>query len=229
CATKFLNAGGDFSPEYFARITPKEFAEIFSDDNGPIVFPDLETRYQLTRAYGEFFFEMRASPLDGLEDTNASKLPLKIFLEKTVIIPGYREDPLLKKNVLLAMALANRPEHFLKVGPDEEWPPIVDYHLMRLPLRLGLVRLDEYEEQENVSRLWVDEKTENKIRTTVYYTMLSLIAESGKTMAFVDHLLWSGRKYCPEMTEPECLKCIFCDVCEKHTELFQPVFRTTAY
>lgn len=229
CAIKFLNAGGNFSPEYFARITPKEFAEIFSDDNGPIPFPDFEIRYKLTRAYGEFFYEMRASTIDGLEDTNVSKRPLKIFLEKTIIIPGYGDDPFLKKNTLLALVLANRPEHFLKVGPEEKWPPVVDYHLMRLALRLGLVEIDEYDTPENTERLWTEERMENKIRMDTYYAILALVNESGKTMSFVDHLLWSGRKYCPEMTEPECSKCVFCDVCEKHTKLFQPVFRTTAY
>ncbi|MEK7566914.1 MAG: hypothetical protein AAB527_02155, partial [Patescibacteria group bacterium] len=184
CATKFLNAGGDFSPEYFARITPKEFAEIFSDDNGPIVFPDFEMRYKLTRAYGEFLCRTGISPLDGIENVNKYERPLEMFLEGTGIFPGapgYIGDPLLKKNTLLAMALANRPEHFLKVGPDEEWPPIVDYHLMRLALRLGLIELDPLVAKVIIERVWVNEETENEIRNAVFFAVGAVIAESGKT------------------------------------------------
>jgi len=248
CCTKYLNAGGSFEPEQFAKVTPKELARIFSDDNGPILFPDFETRYQITRKYGQAFLSLKITPeqiLNGpfrlahphfeervpLCHVNSSQTPLNDFIGLTAeYIPGYDKDPLCKKNTLLAMALANRPEHFLKIRPDEKWPLIVDYHLMRLALRLGVVELDPLVVKATIEeRVWVNEQTEGEIREAVYLAIDAIISESGKSMSFVDHLFWSGRKYCPEMTEPECRKCVFCDVCEKHTKLFQPVFRTTAY
>ncbi len=56
-----------------------------------------------------------------------------------------------------------------------------------------------------------------------------LIEKSDRPMFFVDEKMWMGRKYCPEMTVPECEKCIFTSVCKKRVALFQPVTRTTAY
>ena len=56
-----------------------------------------------------------------------------------------------------------------------------------------------------------------------------VIRESGHAMSFIDEKMWSARRYCPEMTMPNCPECVFSEVCKKRTELFQPIFRTTAY
>ena len=37
------------------------------------------------------------------------------------------------------MILSERPERWLRAAPAEQLPPIVDYHLQRMCLRLGLV------------------------------------------------------------------------------------------
>ena len=70
---------------------------------------------------------------------------------------------------------------------------------------------------------------EELIRKTVYAAIDELITNSGAGMAEIDWMFFSGRKYCPEMTLPECEKCMLNTLCKKNTELFQPVFRTTFY
>ena len=127
------------------------------------------------------------------------------------------------------MILANRPEKFLKVEPDESWPPIVDYHLMRVALRLGLISLTLLEWHRLVRRVWVDDFREEKIRRATFDSIRKIIELSGKPMSEIDFLMWDARRYCPEMTIPDCPKCVFNDVCQKQVELFQPVFRTTNY
>jgi endonuclease III len=127
------------------------------------------------------------------------------------------------------MVLANRPEKFLKPAPDTKWPVIVDYHLMRLALRLGLVKLDEPERSLIEGRKWLTPGQEDVIRNLVCQAVWNVILYSGKPMSEVDAVMWSAREYCPEMKEPDCGKCLLADVCEKHTKLFQPVLRTTAY
>jgi len=52
---------------------------------------------------------------------------------------------------------------------------------------------------------------------------------SGKSMGAVDWFFFGARRRCPEMTEPECAVCPVDPVCGHHTELFQPVMRTTFY
>ncbi len=49
--TLFYRDAAAFEPFNLAKISPQKFAEILSDDNGPIIWPDFETRFKMTRAY----------------------------------------------------------------------------------------------------------------------------------------------------------------------------------
>lgn len=218
-----------FVPDKLAALNSEKFASIFSDDSGPILFPDFEERFKITRDYAKWFKEHHTSPGKIVYDTNKGKYPLKEFLSITSKIPGYDQDKLQKKNLLLAMVLANRPEKFLNVADKEKWQPVIDYHLMRVSLRLGLVDLDDGQVAENIQRRWVQGGTEKDIRGKTKLAINALIKKSGKSMPEMDSILWMARKYCPEMEEPDCSKCIFTDVCKKRIKLFQPVFRTTNY
>ena len=71
------------------------------------------------------------TPQDLVAQANASASPLYTFLQSLTHIGGYKEDPLQKKSVLLAIILSERPERFLKPAPHEVMPPIIDYHLQR--------------------------------------------------------------------------------------------------
>ncbi len=221
-----------FEPKRLAAISPEELSrKIFFDDNGPVIWPDFETRFRNSRAYGRWFIGNDTSPSQILAEANRAGEPLKDFLRQLRPIPGYEhtQDVFKKKNLLLAMMLSNRPERFLKVTDPENWKPLVDYHVMRLCLRLGTVELDEEEREINRQRLWTSARSEMRIREASCEAVKRIIRQSGRPMPFVDDKLWQARRYCPEMAEPECLKCSFGNVCEKRVELFQPVFRTTAY
>lgn len=216
-----------FNRENLAKLEYYEFIEWLPEKYG---FQDLMTRYRMAVDYGNWDACSLGFPPGGIVRlVNGLGGPLTGFLGLTPSVPGYDKDPLLKKNILLAMILANRPEKFLKVEPEEKWSPIVDYHLMRVALRLGLVSLNLIEYDQLKRRVWVDAWMENQVRKVVFDAIRLVIKLSGWSMSKIDFLLWSARKYCPEMTEPDCPKCIFSDVCQKRTELFQPVFRTTNY
>lgn len=224
-----------FEPARLAEIKPGELATIFSDDNGPIPFPDFEERYKMTREYGRWFSENYMgitpplTPSAIVRRANNSSLGLDSFLAMMMHVHGFNEDMLHKRQLLLAMVLANRPERFLIINDPDRWDPIVDYHLMRVSLRLGLVVPTVVEKWSLEERKWVSASIESDIRTKVKHAAEKLILLSGRPMSFVDEKLWMARKYCPEMEKPDCPKCVFYEVCEKHIELFQPVFRTTAY
>lgn len=229
CVKALYKDEKQYEPNRLIEIKPAELARIFSDDNGPIPWPDFEKRFQMTRAFGKWFVRERKTPIWIVNEANDSEKPLQCFLTWLRIIPGYNRDLAEKKNLLLAMALANRPEKFLNVKDPENWRPIVDYHLMRVSLRMGLVELNKEEKRENKERKWTDYFTEREIRWAVYNAVLELIAESGRPMSFIDKTMWMGRRYCPEMTAPECTKCLFDSVCKKRVELFQSIIRTAAY
>ncbi len=220
-----------FDPNNLASMSKEKLAhEVFIDDNGKIPFQDFDKRLEITRAYGQWFEEHQTNPKKLVETSNNTDTPLKSFLDTVQTIPGFSQDPLAKKSLLLAMSLANRPEKFLNVKDPENWQPVVDYHLMRLSLRMGLVEINDSSERDtNENRQWTSAESEHLIRKAVYEAVQELIQLSGKPMSLVDSVMWMARRYCPEMTEPECPKCIFSIPCKKDTKLFQPVLRTIDY
>lgn len=219
-----------FTPEYLKKITPQELAMIFSDHNGPIIWPDFETRFKMTRAFGEWFINKKTNPNKLVASANSQKKSLLYFLDLLSCIPGYNRDYLKKKNMLLAMVLANRPERFLKVNDSESWQPIVDYHLMRLGLRLGIIEIEDGEILRQIrNREWASIYVEREIRCATYRAVQEIIRQSGRAVSFVDEKMWAAREYCPEMGTPDCSKCAFDFVCAKRVDLFQPVLRTTNY
>lgn len=249
CMRAFNRRDTIFVPHNLASLSDKEYKEIiFADDNGTIPFHDIEERITMSREYGTHLDEtygdmtmlLIASNKEGIQGcfpwesdrrfAQARQPPLQYFLSASRNIPGYNTDRWQKKNLLLAMAMTNRPERFLSVEPDDKrWNPVVDYHLMRLALRTGLVLLDPEYRDDNIKRKFVTESVEEDIRMHVGAAFKALINRSGRTMAEIDNLFWSGRRYCPEDRPVKCEPCALNAVCAKDKELFQPVFRTTAY
>lgn len=229
CMQAFLRDPEQYMSARLADIMPEELSHILSDERGPVPFPDFEARFQLTRAYGECA-KSRGGVEAALSRANVAQDSLFTFLKESQYLSGY-QDPLRKKSLLLAMTLMNRPEHFLTVRDPEHWQPIVDYHLMRLALRTGMVQvLDPGLRATLAARAWVrDSVMEERIRQATSEAVQGVVSISGKPIDVVDHLFWRARQYCPEMEEPQCEKCVLKDVCEKNRELFQPVFRTTNY
>ncbi len=218
-----------FNPNKLAKLEYDEFIKWLPEKYG---FQDLADRYKMTVKYGQRFlsFQKLSQSLETLvQVVNEYVDSLGAFIDISNSIPGYDQDPLYKKNFLIAMILASRPEKFLKVSPEEKWPPIVDYHLMRVALRLGLIELSLIEYDQLIRRVYVDSWTEAQIRKATFDAIEMAISLSGKPMSEVDFLFWSARRYCPEMMKPDCSKCCFDDVCKKRVQLFQPVLRTTNY
>ncbi len=118
----------------------------------------------------------------------------------------------------------------MKFGKDEQVEPVIDYHLMRSCLRVGLIDiLDEGLKTKLINRELVSTDEEWAIRRTAYRAIEQVIALSGKTTGAVDWFFFGARKRCPEMSEPECDVCQINAVCAHRKEMFQPVLRTTFY
>ena len=217
-----------WAPERLAAIRPAELQQLLCDDSGT-QWPDFDVRLELTRSYGQWLVDSGRTPAGIVAEANATTKPLEAFLRILRLESPFGRDSYEKKALLLAMALTNRPERFLRPSAEDSWAPIVDYHLMRVALRLGLVDLNTEEQDFSVRRAWMNEFQEGHIRGHVWQAVSSLIRESGLAMSTIDETLWMARKYCPEAEEPTCAKCLFESVCAKRTKLFQPVFRTTAY
>ena len=209
---------------------PLLFDLLCVDDTGSCPIPDVGSHRALQQAYGATI-----GPLGGIEAiivrVNASPDPLAAFLETLKTIPGFGEDPLAKKANLLALILANRPERFLDLRGPSSIAPIVDYHIMRTTLRTGCVKINDVDLLERLeSRQWVSPESEGGIRIAARDAIDRLCTVSGLDVGAVDGFLFNlGRTLCLETEDPKCDLCPIAEACARKVDLFQPIFRTTAY
>lgn len=219
-----------FSPARQAALTQVELAEVFRCDDGTNPMPAFELHLEIARVYGQDMLSLRWTPQEILSAVAASTQPRGALLARLAHVGGYKEDPLRKKAMLLALILEQRPEQFLRPAPGEAEPPVIDYHLMRSCLRIGLIEIHDAALRERVIRREeLVAEDEWAIRSAAYRAIQYVQNESGRSMGAVDRFFFGARQRCPEMTEPECLRCPVDPVCAHHKELFQPVFRTTFY
>ena len=226
-----LESDADFcSPERQANLSRAELLEIFKADDGTDPMPALDLHLEMANAYGGDMLALRLTPEVVLQQAGASPTPLRTLISILDKIGGYKEDPLRKKSGLLALILNQRPEAFLTFADGEQVEPVIDYHLMRSCLRVGLVDiLDADLKTKITNRELISPADEWAIRLTAYRAIEQVVELSGKSTGAVDWFFFGARKRCPEMTDPECSLCQIDSVCAHRKELFQPVLRTTFY
>jgi ribokinase len=218
------------TPQRQAALTADELAERFRSDRGDNPLPAFELAVQMARGYGHDMTTLGWTPADILARANANQTPLRAFLMQLDHIGGYKEDPLRKKAALLAIILQQRPERFLRSDPAEPAPPIIDYHLQRSCLRIGLVDvLDAALRDRLVARRLLAPADEWAVRSACYVAIELVQSGSGHNMGAVDWFFFGARRRCPEMTEPDCPHCPVDPVCAHLKDLFQPVIRTSFY
>ena len=219
-----------FAPTALAAMGNGQLSDLFRADNGTNPLPMWPEHLALIRGYAEWYISRNQEPADVLRRAAAAPKPLYALLTALAEIPGYAEDPLQKKAMLLAIVLENRPERFLKVSDPESAVPIIDYHLQRSAVRTGLVRVgDPALRKKLAARELLDQADEERIRAATYEAIEKLMARSRLSAAAVDWFFFQNRTRCPETVEPDCPACPVQPFCARETRLFQPVFRTTAY
>jgi sugar/nucleoside kinase (ribokinase family) len=217
-----------------ARMATDEglLEQICAADDGRCPLPDAASHRSLHRACGAALRDRFPGGWRSIvEQANATDAPVASLLATLATLPGYAEDPLAKKANLLAIMLAGRPEAFLRADDPASIAPIVDYHLMRGCLRTGCVRIVDPElDARLAARGWVDGVEEAAIRAASFDAIRGLVERSGRTMAEVDASFFArGRRVCLEVEPARCDTCGIAEACVGRADLFQPVFRTTAY
>lgn len=212
-----------------ARLRWQDVEAWFRDDDHKIPMPVLANHVQLAQQYGRDLWQLGWEPAELVRQAREQPRPVTWLLQRLDLIPGYREDPLRKKSMLLVVALLNRPEHFLDAD-ESELAPIIDYHLMRSCLRTGLVRVvDPLLRERLVARKLLTPAEEWAVRVACYDAVRTLARLSGQSLAAIDWFFFGARRRCPEQEAPQCSACPVDPVCRHDIDLFQPVLRTTAY
>ena len=202
--------------------------QLAADDDEWNAYPDPDVRAALAAAYGRTMTALGLDPSAVVAAASVSPRPLHALLRLLDHVGGYREDPWRKKAALLGVILRQRPEHFL--AGDDDAPPIVDYHVQRTALRTGMVEVhDPALHAALVARREIGADDEAAVRLATFDAVQLLATESGRPMGAVDWFLFQMRHRCPEMSVPDCASCPASPTCVRRVELFQPVFRTTAY
>ena len=216
-------------PAAQSTLSMADLLAVLRDDNGQDPMPAMEMHLAAARRYGTDMLALELTPTSLLESVNSSATPVASLLQQLDCVGGYKEDPLRKKSALLAIMLRQRPESFL-IDRGDDAPPIVDYHVMRSCLRIGLLDLrdDDLREQLEVRAL-LSPADEWAVRSAAYRAVEQLLEKSGKSMGAVDWFLFQARQRCPEMTEPDCSECTVDPICLHRKDLFQPVIRTSFY
>ena len=102
---------------------------------------------------------------------------------------------------------------------------------MRLCLRTGLVSIADTDLYRRLSeRRWVDLQEELAIRQATGRAILGLVEQTGRSVGDIDGLFFKlGRSVCLETEAARCDECPLEPDCAQQTNLFQPIYRTTAY
>ncbi|MEZ4767636.1 MAG: carbohydrate kinase family protein [Caldilineales bacterium] len=213
-----------------AALDEPALAALLRDDTGRQPMPALDLHLAQARAYGRDMAALVWSPASLVAAAQSSPQPLRALFSSLDQIGGYKEDPLRKKSGLLALILQQRPERWLQPAAGETFPPVIDYHLMRSCLRIGLIDVTDHSLQGVLQeRLLLQPADEWAVRLAAYEAVETLTFLSGRSMGAVDWFFFNARRRCPEMTEPECSRCAVDPVCAHRKGLFQPVLRTTFY
>ena len=217
------------TPEGQAGLTKTDMLAVLRADDGTDPMPALDMHLSMAQQYGRDMLALDLTQQSIAEEVNASTSPLRTLFCILDHVSGYKEDPLRKKAGLLAIILQQRPEAFL-ASSEEEMPPVVDYHVMRSCLRMGLIDVaDDSLAARLVGRQLLSATEEWAVRISAHAAIEQVVAESGKSMGAVDWFFFQARQRCPEMREPRCEECPVDPACAHRKELFQPVRRTSYY
>jgi sugar/nucleoside kinase (ribokinase family) len=217
------------APEAQATLSAADLLAVLRDDDGHDPMPAIDMHVAAARSYGTDMLALGLTASSILEAANASAVPVANLVQQLDHVGGYKEDPLRKKSALLAIMLRQRPETFL-VDRGDDAPPIVDYHVMRACLRIGLLDVvDDDLRGQLERRVLLSTNDEWAVRSAAYRAVEQLLEKSGKSLGAVDWFLFQARQRCPEMSEPDCTACVVDPICQHRKTLFQPVIRTSFY
>jgi len=186
-----------FDPGTAAGTSYAEMEKVldFSDRGLWISDKDLYWRWQLHRGLGRH--------ISTIPDFSFANMRIA-FLE------GFNYDPFEKKANLLRMILACRPERFVD---NCQYGPVVDYHVMRLLIRTGVIPFREAMQSKNMAMC------ERMLRESAFSAMVNLKMKTGKSYNQLDTLFWStGRQICRPF-KIRCRHCPFEQVCSNKSAI----------
>jgi len=226
-----------FSAETMKNLNIQKLKKWLSDDSGKCPLPMKAERLKIAKDLGKRLCKHHDGTFSSIL-LDCSGFLMKNgrgLLESLNSFTGYGDSPFYKKALLLAKILSSRPEGFLQIKDKQNQKVILDYHLLRMVERTGMIEiLNSNLIRKLENREWVSPEEEYVIREKALEAFAIVCRTSKKNPFAIDDLFWNGRKFCPEMQEPECGKCLLRLQCKgsknpNYRALFQPILRTSSY
>lgn len=213
-----------FTTQELANLSREDFRNWLEDDSGRIPFKDPNKRYSLILDYGQKL--SRVSSLQKVyENVKGSLKGFVYFMEG---FDAYSDFPFCKKAHLLCKIMERIRKWKMIEDSDFKKIPPIDYHLMNMAWKLGIVELPSLTEQKLCNYEILPSGHESVIRFKCAETYLRLAGYSGLDPYKIDDIIWmESRKNCQE--EPyTCSKCLFDAICLKDKTGF-PIVETYRY
>ena len=194
-----------FSAENMSRITGQELHRILSDDFDPAhsTLDRVEERVTQLRDCGQRLAAQYDGDVMNLYRQAGGYLHgRRGILELMSEFKAY-SDPIQKKSFLFLMFVSQAG--IWEIKDLENLKVAVDYHIMRIALRSGMVRVGGALERALKERQEVDAAMDTQVRGAVQRVCDLLVRHSGHSVFEVDNILWMmGRNCCFYEHEPIC-------------------------
>jgi len=183
--------------------------------------PRWDQHLALSSAIRRYFSDVS---LESMVEGVRSSPTYKNFLCTFADMPGYMEDPLRKRLHLFYQCMERREDDLLGMKDCKAIAPAIDYHIQRLLLRIGVIRVSPSIRSVLVLRRPVESVLEEELRGICDLAVRQLIHTTDLSSSSVDDVLFSAARKCSDHPSgPNCKACPMEQICEKDTELFQPL------
>lgn len=206
-----------FTPEYLAKITHRELASWLSAYPRKERLDKKMRRVELVQDMSRFLLERYEGEVLNLARKSAGKMGGKkgmyALLEETI---AYGEDPL-KKKATVFIDLADELG-LIEFSDWNNYLPPIDYHIARILLRTGVVKVFNKTLLSSLMRSHPATKKEDlAIRQACIDAIVFLSGKESKMRKKIQGMLWAiGRDCCYE-EQPNCESCQLKDCeCQKY-------------
>ncbi|MCD6384379.1 hypothetical protein J7M23_01250 [Candidatus Sumerlaeota bacterium] len=194
-----------WQPEHLLTLNPDELRSMFSDDgiSAHSTLDRVEERLELIRDMMHLLKEKYNSRVMNIYNFAEGKVAGKSgVLSRLAEFKAY-SDPTQKKSNLLVLYLNKRG--IWRVADPESIQPPVDYHVMRVALRLGLVSIDDPCLNEKLrARRPVSAEEDATIRQHIQSALMNLVTKHRVDLFNLDSALWMVGRNCCLKDTPVC-------------------------
>jgi len=213
-----------FTAEHLQKLSPENFIDWLKDDAGIVPFKDEQLRLKLIVDYGQTLKKVGGS----LHKRYLQNPSLENILTMMEQFEAYRDYPLFKKAHLLCKILQRINQWTVVESTAYPKIPPIDYHLMNMAWKLGLVSLSRRIQTKLEKYQPLKPKEELRFRCLCANAYLEMSRQSKIDAYNIDDVMWmESRKNC--QTPPyNCCACLFQNFCNKGQTGF-PVVSTYRY